>query len=143
MANGASPHSGPDAPVCLADGRFGRRRPRGSGVRKQWCLFLVAVAVILFVPAVFSQTGAPHVATVAPSSGKVNDQVTLTGDNLDKKSVAAVFLSDDANDYKAAVVDQSGQKIVMQVPQVKPGDYNVSIQVGDKILILPIRFKVQ
>jgi IPT/TIG domain len=141
MANGASPHSGPDAPACLADGRFGKGRPRSSGVRKQLCWFLAAI--ILLAPAVFSQGSGPHVATVAPSSGKVNDQVTLTGENLDKKSVAAVFLSDDANDYKAAVVDQTGQKIIMQVPQVKPGDYNVSLQVGDKILILPIRFKVQ
>jgi hypothetical protein len=31
----------------------------------------------------------------------------------------------------------------MKVPQVKTGDYNISIQVGDKILILPVKFKVE
>jgi hypothetical protein len=65
------------------------------------------------------------------------------GQNLGKESVSGVFLSDDKEDYKATVVEQAGQKIVMKVPQVKAGDYNVSILVGDKILILPARFKVE
>jgi len=30
----------------------------------------------------------------------------------------------------------------MKVPQVKAGPYNVSIQVKDRILILPVRFQV-
>jgi hypothetical protein len=31
----------------------------------------------------------------------------------------------------------------LKVPQVKSGGYNISIQEGDKILILPVRFTVQ
>ena len=31
----------------------------------------------------------------------------------------------------------------MKVPQVKPGGYNVSIQVGNGILIEPVRFTVE
>jgi hypothetical protein len=54
-----------------------------------------------------------------------------------------VYLSDEKNDYKAAIVDQSDAKITMKVPQVKPGDYNVSVQVGDKLFIKPVKFKVE
>jgi hypothetical protein len=100
------------------------------------------VAVVLLAPLLFAQ-GTPQVTGVEPSSGKVNDNVTVTGENLGKGSVLAVFLSDDKNDYKAAVVEQAADKIVMKVPQVRPGDYNVSIEVGNKILIEPVRFKVQ
>jgi hypothetical protein len=82
------------------------------------------------------------VAGVEPSSGKVNDSITLTGQNLGKESVSAVYLSDDKNDFKAAVVEQSAEKIVVKVPQVKSGRYNISIQVGDKLFIKPVRFTV-
>jgi len=85
----------------------------------------------------------PRVTGVEPASGKVNDNVTVTGENLGKGTVAAVFVSDEKMDYKATVVDQSSDRIVVKVPEVKPGDYNVSIQVGNNIFIQPVRFKVQ
>lgn len=78
-----------------------------------------------------------------PSSGKVNDSVTLTGQNLGKDSVSAVFLSDEKDDYKATVVEQGAERIIIKVPQVKPGNYNISVGVADKILIMPVRFTVQ
>jgi hypothetical protein len=86
---------------------------------------------------------APRVATVEPSSGKANDNVTLTGENLGKGAVSAAFLSDDKTDYKAMLVEQAEEKIVMKIPQVKSGDYKVSLQVGDNIYIQPVRFTVQ
>jgi len=54
-----------------------------------------------------------------------------------------LFLSDDKTDYKATLVEQAADKIVMKVPQVKPGDYDVSIQVGTRILNEPVRFMVR
>ena len=86
---------------------------------------------------------AAQVTSVDPSSGKVNDTITLAGENLGKGSVSAVFLSDDKDDYKATIVDQSADKIVAKVPQVKAGAYNVSIQVGDKLYIKPVKFRVE
>ena len=85
----------------------------------------------------------PQVTSLDPTSGKVNDTVTVAGTNLDKPGVSAVFLSDDKNDYKATVVEQTAEKIVIKVPQVKPGGYNISVQVGDKLFIKPIKFTVQ
>ena len=104
-------------------------------------LEVLAVALLL-ASLVFAQ-GAPRLMSVEPSSGKVNDNITLTGDHLGKDSVSAVFLSDEKDDFKAVVVEQTDNKIIIKVPQVKPGNYNVSLQVGDKIFIEPVRFKVQ
>ena len=102
----------------------------------------VFAVTLLLASLVFAQ-GAPLVTTVEPSSGKVNDNITLTGDHLGKDSVSAVFLSDEKDDFKAVVVEQTDNKIIIKVPRVKPGNYNVSLQVGDKIFIEPVRFKVQ
>jgi hypothetical protein len=104
--------------------------------------FGILGVTVLLASLVFAQAS-PRVTGVEPSASKVGDSVTVTGENLGKDSVSAVFLSDDKIDYKATLVEQSAGKIVMKVPQVKPGDYNVSIQVGNKILIEPVKFKVQ
>ena len=104
--------------------------------------FLLFIAsAILLAPGVKAQSS-PHVTGIDPAMGKVNDSVTVSGENLGKDAVAGVFLSDDKDDYKAAITDQGADKIVLKIPQVKAGGYNVSIQVGDKILILPVKFTV-
>ena len=87
--------------------------------------------------------GGSKVASVDPTSGKVNDQVTVAGTNLGKATVVGIYLSDDKNDYKATIVDQEADKVVIKVPEVKAGDYNVSIQVGQNLLIQPVHFTVQ
>jgi hypothetical protein len=117
------------------DGETRPRRVRNTALMMGAGLFLAASLV-------FAQ-GAPKVTGVEPGTGKVNESITVSGANLTKDSVVAVFLSDDKSDYKAAIVNQAADKIVMKVPQVKPGPYNVSIQVGSGILIEPVRFTVQ
>ena len=125
----------------------GRRKFKyGNPVRIRRAIFAAAafLAVLsLFALRTFSQSTMPHIATVDPASGKVNDTVTLTGTNLGKATVAGIFLSDDKSDYKATLVDQAAEKIVFKVPQVKPGGYNLSVQSGAQILILPVRFTVE
>ena len=106
-------------------------------------LVLLSAAALLFSSLVFSQAPAPKITGVDPEMGKVNDSITVSGANLAKDTVAAIFLSDEKTDYKAVIVEQAADKIVMKVPQVKPGSYNVSIQVGSGILIEPVRFTVQ
>ena len=105
-------------------------------------LWAVLAAVAVLVPMLFAE-GSPKVTSVDPTTVKANDNATVNGENLGKGNVSAVLLSDETVDYKATVVDQAADKIVFKVPQVKPGDYNVSIQVGNNILIQPLRVKVQ
>ena len=118
--------------------RTKENRPSRSWNRR-W-LFLAAT--IVFAAIAVAQN-APQITAVDPGSGKTNDTVTLTGTDLGKTNVSAVYLSDDKNDYKATIVDQSDTKITVKVPQVKAGGYNVSIQVGDKLFIKPVKFKVE
>jgi hypothetical protein len=110
-----------------------------SAIKKRVVLF---AATSLLATVALAQ-GTPKVTKVDPQVGKVNDPVTVAGEALGKGSVAAIFLSDDKSDYKATIISQEADKIVMKVPQVKPGGYNVSIQVGSGILIEPVRFTVQ
>jgi hypothetical protein len=121
------------------DTKNGNRNGRRRSLPKRW-LFLAAV--VLFSSLAVAQN-APQVTGVDPESGKVNDTVTVSGSNLGKATVSSVFLSDDKNDYKAVIVDQSDDKITLKVPQVKAGDYNISVQVGDKLFIKPVKFKVE
>jgi hypothetical protein len=114
-------------------------RWRGKSFGKRW---LILAGLVLIASLAVAQN-VPQVTGVDPDTGKVNDTVTVSGSDLGKASVSSVFLSDDKNDYKAAIVDQADDKITMKVPQVKPGDYNVSIQVGDKLFIKPVKFKVE
>src|SRR5450631_3289876 len=101
----------------------------GTPMRTRICRTVTVIfilAMVLLASRVVAQNS-PHVAAVAPDSGKVNDSVTITGENLGKDGVAAAFLSDDTMDFKGVIVEQAADKIVMKVPQVKAGRYNISI----------------
>jgi IPT/TIG domain len=128
--------------------KLSRSKERCGGNRARAACAILATgvvfaALILLVPRTFAQSTTPHITEIDPASGKVNDTVTVTGTNLGKGSVTAVFLSDDKSDYKATLVDQSGEKLVFKVPQVKAGAYNLSVQIGAQILILPTHFTVE
>jgi hypothetical protein len=112
---------------------------RNRSLYKRW---MILAGVILFSSLAIAQN-APQVTGVDPESGKVNDTVTVSGNNLGKATVSSVYLSDDKNDYKATIVEQTDGKITMKVPQVKPGGYNISVQVGDKLFIKPVKFRVE
>jgi hypothetical protein len=101
-------------------------------------------ALLLATPsAVHAQSASPHISAITPGTGKAEDTITITGENLGKDKVAAVFLSDDKLDHKAVVVDQETTKIVIKVPNgLKAGDYNISVQEGGAIYIQPIIFTV-
>jgi hypothetical protein len=106
-------------------------------------MLLVAAALLVLPVRPIAAQGSPHVTAVDPDSGKPNDIVTVSGESLAKAQVSAVFLSDDKDDHKAIVVTQTADKIMIKVPEVKAGGYNISIQSGSAILIEPVRFTVQ
>jgi len=121
------------------------RMKDGKSAGRTWSLrgrWIFLAGMILFSSIVIAQN-APQVTGVDPASGKVNDTVTVSGSNMGKASVSSVYLSDDKNDYKATIVDQTDDKITVKIPQVKAGGYNISIQVGDKLFIKPVKFKVE
>ena len=102
----------------------------------------IGVAIIFLAAFAWAQAG-PKLTGVDPAAGKVGDNLTVMGENLGKDSVEAVLLSDDEKDYPAEMVEQTDQKIVMKVPEVKAGGYNVSVKIGNNIFIQPVRFTVE
>lgn len=138
-------HSSSRAAVSRERG-FATVYHRGNGARAKRLILATAALFALLIPIaprVLAQSATPHITTVDPASGKVNDTVTVTGTNLGKGSVTAVYLSDDKSDYKATLVEQAAEKLVFKVPQVKAGSYNLSVQIGTQILILPTHFTVE
>jgi hypothetical protein len=122
---------------------FGARKRLGRNRGKNLLIGMAVLAAAILLARPVPAQSAPHVTGVEPTSGKVNENVTVTGESLGKGTVSAVYLSDDKSDYKATLVEQAADKIVVKVPQVKAGNYNVSIQVGNSIYIQPVRFEVQ
>ena len=126
---------------------FRAKMPRGKQSSRKVVhrmLALTAFAALLAVPLRLTLAqNSPSVKAVDPTSGKVNDSISVQGENLGKSVVSAVYLSDDKSDYKAVIVQQANDKIVLRIPQVKPGDYNVSVQSGAAIYIQPVRLTVQ
>jgi len=125
--------------------RFGSARILKIRLANAAPLALAAAFVALAVaPSALRAQNAPaQISAVTPSTGKADDSITITGKNLDKTDVTAVFLSDAKLDHKAVVVDQEAGKIVIKVPDLKPGDYNISIEQSGSIYIQPVIFKVK
>ena len=105
-------------------------------------LFLLAAAALLTASLAMGQ-GGPRVTGVDPTSGKVDSNLSVMGEGLGKESVTNVYLSNETTDYKATVLEQTAEKIVVKVPEVKAGSYSIAVQVGNNIFIQPIRFKVE
>ena len=104
------------------------------------CLLCLLLAFAL--PLARAQAG-PKVTSVAPLEAKVGDELTLSGENLGKAAVKAVYISNDKEDFRATIVSQSADKIVIKVPAVKPGTYNPSIEVEKSLLIQAIPLQIQ
>ena len=115
------------------------------GRKLSWAVLLAMLAAVMiaFSGVRVDAQETARVTAVDPANGKSNDTITVSGENLGKAHVAAVFLSDDKDDFKAVIVSQEADKIVIKVPSVKPGSYNISNQAANAILIQPIKFTVE
>src|SRR5258707_11500392 len=102
MATLSAGGPGFDKTSLFSSAKHGYDSDRGRNWYKRW---LILAGVVLFSSLAIAQN-APQVTGVDPASGKVNDTVTVSGNNLGKDSVSSVYLSDDKSDFKAAIVDQ-------------------------------------
>jgi hypothetical protein len=94
------------------------------------------VALLSMAIALYAFQALPRCATLEPDTGKVGDDVSVKGENLDKKSVADLFLTDGAKDTKVSVSEQTETEIKFKVPQVKPGRYHLAILTANKANII-------
>ena len=83
----------------------------------------IAVFIALAVPAVLAaQAALPQMQNVDPASAKAGDVVTVTGENLGQSIVAALYLTNGKDDFKAEITEQTSTSIKFKVPSaVKTG----------------------
>ncbi len=89
----------------------------------------------------------PLMRTVDPYTAKVGTEVTVAGDNLDKKVVAEVYLSANGKNTRVDVTAQAEKELKFKVPAgVKPGAYRIVVLIksADPVLIEePVRVVIE
>jgi len=90
----------------------------------------IFLALIFAFPAFLcAQTNFPRMTSIEPMTAKVGDIVSVSGEHLDKANVADVLLTDNRNDYKVEITEQSEASIKFKVPDnVKPGKFSLVIR---------------
>jgi hypothetical protein len=106
-------------------------QPQGYGRSQTMRRVQVIIGVVIFIVIAMtafelraatdpSTQSTPFMRTVEPASVKVGDLFTVNGDALDKSRVAALFLTDGKNDYKAEIVAQEASSIRAKVSAKTP-----------------------
>jgi hypothetical protein len=86
-----------------------------------------------------------HLTTVEPESGKVGDEASAKGENLDKTNICEIYLTDGKNDFKAVITGQSGAEIKFKVPKAQAGRYHLMLLTAkkDSMIEQPVVFTVE
>jgi hypothetical protein len=89
----------------------------------------------------------PKLATVEPAQGKAGDEITATGENLERKSVSELFLTDGKNDTKVAIISQTATAIKFKIPtEAKSGRFSLMVMTAGtdpKLIEQPVRITIQ
>lgn len=106
------------------------------------------IFLITFVGLLAAQEAdAPRLKTVEPSTGKAGDVLTVGGENIEKKNVPELYLTDGSNDLKVEVIEQSASEIKFKIPsKAKPGRYSLMILTGGReprLLEQPVKVTVE
>lgn len=85
----------------------------------------VALAVLLLTliaALALAQAPMPRCVSVEPATGKVGEEVTVKGENLDKANVAELRLNDGQAEVKVTITEQTATSIRFKIPtEAKPG----------------------
>src|SRR5271170_7916449 len=74
----------------------------------------------------------PRCTAIDPDTAKSGDTVNASCENVDKTTVADVYLTDGKADTKVTVTENGGGKIKFQVPRMKPGRYHLAFLTANK-----------
>jgi type 1 fimbria pilin len=112
-------------------------------VFRKFALSIIGATLLTLSASSAAGSSNVHLTGIDPATARAGGNITLKGENLTQDNVAAVFVSNASDDFPAPIVEQTGTKIVVKVPKVKAGDYNISIQVKRDVLIQPIRLTIR
>jgi IPT/TIG domain len=66
--------------------------------------------------AAFAQQPMPRMTGVEPMNGKAGDEITVSGENLEKAQVAKVYLTDGKNDVVVDLTEQATATLKFKIP---------------------------
>lgn len=93
------------------------------------------------------QMPTPLMRTVDPYTAKAGAEITVTGDNLEKRVVAEVYLSANGKNSKVEVTSQAEKELKFKVPATtKPGAYRIVVLVRSVEPVLieePVRVVIE
>lgn len=79
-------------------------------------IYLLPIALLTLGGPLWAQSTLPQMQGVDPASGKSGDIVTVTGDNLDQNTVAALYLTNGKDDLKVEITEQTATSIKFKIP---------------------------
>jgi hypothetical protein len=65
---------------------------------------------------VWAEQPMPRMTAVDPTNGKTGDVIVATGENLQKATVAKIYLTDGKNDLTCEMLDQTDTTIKFKIP---------------------------
>ena len=81
----------------------------------------IVVSVLLAASTLALGQGMPRMTTAEPPSGKTGDVIVIAGENLQKDSVAKVYLTDGKNDFEVQITEQAATSIKFKIPAKATG----------------------
>jgi hypothetical protein len=108
---------------------------------KTW---LIAV-LLISCAALMAFQGQPRCTAVDPDTAKTGDTVNATCENVNKSTVADMYLTDGKDDVKIAVMEHTDAKVKFQVPRIKPGRYHIAFLTANKASMIeqPVALTVE
>jgi hypothetical protein len=108
---------------------------------KTWLIALLLISCAALV----AFQGQPRCTAVEPDTAKTGDTVNVTCENVNKSTVADMYLTDGKDDTKISVMEHTDDKIKFQVPRIKPGRYHIAVLTANKASMIeqPIALTVE
>lgn len=109
-------------------------------------VLVTTLIAFLALPQVIRGQGC-RIAGIDRESAKTGETLSATGEDIGKKSVDELYLTDGTNDFKVAIVEQNDGAIKFKVPdKVKAGRYSLMIKTAGanpRLLEQPVKVNIE
>ncbi len=117
-------------------------------MRSSLTLLLVFLLIATVIPMLAdAQADFPRLVSVTPDTGKIGDVLTVEGQNLDRKTVKELYLTDGKKDYKTEIIEQAETSIKFKIPgNAKPGRFSLMVLTAGKepkLIEEPVKINVE
>ena len=95
--------------------------------------------------AAFAQQAMPRMVSVEPQNGKAGDEIVVSGENLQKDTVAKLYLTDGKNDIEVSISAQSDKEIKFKIPAKASGRLSLMVLTAGKepkLIEQPVKVQV-